>query len=165
MKTDRSWQVVKSPQGRRWWSCGGVWRLPLRQHVIGSIFKRIRQAEKPCLAKQQRKVLAQNSCKVSVLSDGDVHVLPVLIWNTAQLCVSALPAWCDVTSHDRAQGCGWQHVQSDTLPPTYMTTRLNRQNREHFRLTFWMSDLSNSKIGNSQTGVKEGEKVYLSALI
>lgn len=99
----------KSVRGRRWLCCGGVRRLPQRQHVIGSIFKRIRQAEKKPpgmfginvgLRSANGKLPAQNSCKVSVRSKGDVPVLPVSVWNTAQLFMSAQLKthslmWCD----------------------------------------------------------------------
>lgn len=55
MKTVRG---NKSVRGWRWGSCGGTWILPSRQHVIGSMFKRIRQAEKhPWLVRQKRKAV------------------------------------------------------------------------------------------------------------
>lgn len=171
MKTEERWQAVKSPQGRRWWSCGGVRRLPLRQHVTGSIFKRIRQAEKhPRLLR--RDVEPRNS------NEKSWHKTAAKCQSRPTETFTSSPCWSETRL-----SCVCQHSQFDVMWQAMIehravggnmcslihchlrTWRPDRTDRQNFRLTFWMSDLSNSKIVNSQTGVKEGEKVYLSTWI
>lgn len=112
--------------GWRWWcNCGGARRLPWRQHVIGSIFKCIRQAEKHrWLVRHERNAVEryqQSSGTNQLQSVSGVRqrrACPACVYlKHSEACQIGLKltAWCDVTSSDRAQSGGWQHVQSDTF--------------------------------------------------
>lgn len=116
----------KSVRGRRWLCCGGVRRLPQRQHVIGSIFKRIRQAEKKPpgmfginVGLRSATESFRHKTAAKCQSGPKETCLSSLCLSETQLsCLCQLSlkltAWCDVTSTDRAQSGGWQHVQPDT---------------------------------------------------
>lgn len=149
--------------GWRWWCCGSTQRLPSRQHVIGSIFKCIRQAEKTPLAQSPQtitlwsgssRVLARNSCKVAVTSEGDPSAL-LKHSGACQLSLK-LPAWCDVTSTDGAQSVGWQHVQSDTFhlrvwPQDWTNTQRALQTWDWF-LDGWPEQQQNWRQPNKTEG-------------